>query len=158
MLFIITCVTWQRSKRCWKLILCLHVTCKAALFQVLPVCTFTVFSALLCKILYRFKRCSLDSFVYFYYMHTALYSPYPSNSLKWRAGFGSHGSEQPGSVLSMYHWWSGRGVSWGWGMAAELQLLFQWPEKLGQICRGQQEGLGVRILLHCGNCFLHMWV
>lgn len=42
----------------------------------------------------------------FLYLHTAPYTPSPSNSLKWGAGFSSHGSEQSDSVLSMYHWWS----------------------------------------------------
>lgn len=61
MLSIVTCIFWQRSKSHWKLILCLAVTCTASLFQMLLVCAFMVFPALLCKMLYtiKTKRCYL---------------------------------------------------------------------------------------------------
>lgn len=67
MLSIVTCIFWQRSKRSWKLILCLIVTCRAALFQILLLCTFMVFPALLSKILYslKTKSCSLPQIPFY---------------------------------------------------------------------------------------------
>lgn len=94
---------------------------------------------------------ALDTFLYVCVLHTAPFSPLPSNSPKWRVGLSSNGSEQSDLVLSMYHQWSDKKSAGKEEWQKRLSFFFNEQRSLVISARVSFR-VGGRILLYGSNC------